>query len=117
MAAFAQFGSDLDASTKKQLDRGSRLVEVFKQPAAAPIPVEVQVGILWAVQNDFFDDIEAADAAAASRSLRDYLETQAEAAMTKIREQKKLSDELTEELRSALASWKDGYTSTAKKSA
>ena len=57
LAAFAQFGSDLDAKTKAKLDRGARIVELFKQPQYNPIAVEVQVAVLWAVQNDFFDDV------------------------------------------------------------
>src|SRR5271169_303873 len=57
LAAFAQFGSDLDAKTQAQLDRGKRIVEVFKQPQYNPVPVEVQAAILWTVQNNFFDDV------------------------------------------------------------
>src|SRR6202162_2727262 len=56
LAAFAQFGSDLDAATKAQLERGKRIVEVFKQPQYNPIAVEVQVAVLWAVQNGYMDD-------------------------------------------------------------
>ena len=57
LAAFAQFGSDLDAKTQAQIERGKRIVEVFKQPQYNPIPVEVQVAVLWAVQNGFMDDV------------------------------------------------------------
>src|SRR5512147_1739488 len=57
LAAFAQFGSDVDAKTQGILERGKRVVEIFKQPQFDPIPVEVQAGILWAVQNNFFDDV------------------------------------------------------------
>src|SRR5205823_375111 len=57
LAAFAQFGSDLDAKTQGILERGKRVVEVFKQPQFNPTPVEVQAAILWAVQNNFFDDV------------------------------------------------------------
>ena len=55
LAAFAQFGSDLDAKTKAQLDRGARIVELFKQTAFNPIAVEVQSSLIWAVQNGYFD--------------------------------------------------------------
>ena len=54
LAAFAQFGSDLDAKTKAQLERGARVVELFKQTAFNPIPVEVQSSLIYAVQNGFF---------------------------------------------------------------
>ena len=57
LAAFAQFGSDLDAKTQAQIDRGKRIVEIFKQPQYNPIPVEVQVAVLWAVQNGYVDDV------------------------------------------------------------
>ncbi len=57
LAAFAQFGSDLDAKTQAQLERGKRIVEVFKQPQYNPMPVEVQVAVLWTVQNGMMDDV------------------------------------------------------------
>ena len=57
LAAFAQFGSDLDAKTQAQIDRGKRIMEIFKQPQYNPIPVEVQVAVLWAVQNGYVDDV------------------------------------------------------------
>src|SRR5215467_15989526 len=57
MAAFAQFGSELDAKTQAQIDRGKRIMEVFKQGQYSPIPVEVQIGVIWAVQNGYVDDV------------------------------------------------------------
>jgi len=57
LAAFAQFGSDLDAKTKAQLDRGQRIVELFKQKQYNPLPVEQQVAVLWAMQNGYFDEV------------------------------------------------------------
>jgi F-type H+-transporting ATPase subunit alpha len=57
LAAFAQFGSDLDAKTQAQLERGKRIVEIFKQPQYNPLPVEVQAAVLWTVQNNFLDDV------------------------------------------------------------
>src|SRR5205085_4507942 len=57
LAAFAQFGSDLDAKTQAQLERGKRNVEIFKQPQYKPIPVEIQAAVLWAAQNGYFDDV------------------------------------------------------------
>ena len=72
LAAFAQFGSDLDAKTKAQLDRGGRIVELFKQPAYSPAPIELQVAVLFAMQKNFFDSIEIKKvvAAAAAKSAR-----------------------------------------------
>ncbi|MEM8550456.1 MAG: F0F1 ATP synthase subunit alpha, partial [Verrucomicrobiota bacterium] len=109
LAAFAQFGSDLDARTKAQLDRGARTVELFKQPAYSPKSVEVQVALLWALQQNFFDDIDVEKVVAASDSLRDYLETGKRPLLDKIRDQKKLSDELSEELKEAVEGWKSSY--------
>ena len=57
LAAFAQFGSELDATTQAKIDRGKRIVELFKQPQYSPIAVEVQVGVIWAVQNGYVDDV------------------------------------------------------------
>tara|TARA_Y100000994_G_scaffold239381_1_gene232947 strand:- start:625 stop:2148 length:1524 start_codon:yes stop_codon:yes gene_type:complete len=58
LAAFAQFGSDLDDATKAKLERGKRIVEVFKQPQFQPVAVPMQVAILWAVQNGYFDNVD-----------------------------------------------------------
>src|SRR3989475_2031183 len=57
LAAFAQFGSEVDAKTKAQIDRGRRIVEIFKQPQYSPVPVEVQVAVMWTVQNGYLDDV------------------------------------------------------------
>jgi len=91
LAAFAQFGSDLDAKTKAQLDRGARVVELFKQKAFNPIPVEVQTGLIWAVQNDYFDDIDAKQVVEATIALREFFETRGTKTMDKIRSEKALS--------------------------
>jgi F-type H+-transporting ATPase subunit alpha len=60
LATFAQFGSDLDAKTRAQIDRGRRIMEIFKQPQYDPIPVEVQVAVIWAVQNGYVDQTPVA---------------------------------------------------------
>ena len=57
LAAFAQFGSELDATTQGKIDRGKRIVELFKQPQYSPVAVDVQVGVIWAIQNGYFDDV------------------------------------------------------------
>src|SRR6186997_1116575 len=73
LAAFAQFGSDLDAKTKGKLDRGQRIVEVFKQPQYNPILVEVQVAVLWTVQNGLMDDVPVERIKDFQAKLTDYL--------------------------------------------
>jgi F-type H+-transporting ATPase subunit alpha len=57
LAAFAQFGSELDAKTQAQIDRGKRIMELFKQAQYNPIPVEIQVVVLWTIQNGYLDDV------------------------------------------------------------
>ena len=75
LAAFAQFGSDLDEKTQQQLDRGKRIVEVFKQNQYNPLSVPTQVVTLWAVQNGKFDDVEVEQVGDFKNQLREYLET------------------------------------------
>jgi len=111
LQAFAQFGSDLDARTKSQLDRGSRIVELFKQPQFSPKTAEVQVVVLWAAQNGYFDSIEVNDITSARNHLEEYLNTTKEALLARIREEKVLSEELAAQVKSTIESWKSGYTS------
>src|SRR5512136_2557331 len=75
LAAFAQFGSDLDAKTQAQIERGKRIMEVFKQPPYDPIPVEVQVAVLWTAQNGFIDDVPVEKVKDFQSKLTDYLKT------------------------------------------
>jgi F-type H+-transporting ATPase subunit alpha len=110
LAAFAQFGSDLDARTKAQLDRGSRTVELFKQPALNPIPMEIQVGILWAVQNDYFDSIPVKEMVGAKKSLQHHLETRGTQVMGKIATEKKMTDEVTALLHQTVKEWKSSWS-------
>jgi F-type H+/Na+-transporting ATPase subunit alpha len=106
LAAFSQFESDLDAATKARLDRGARIVEIFKQTAFNPVPVEVQTAVMWAIQNDFFDSIEVSKIAEAVVSLKEYLYTQGTEACNEIYTSGKLEDGTVEKLRSALEDWK-----------
>ena len=109
LAAFAQFGSDLDAKTKAQLDRGARVVELFKQTAFNPIPVEVQTSLIWAVQNGFFDTIEVSNIVSATINLREYLETRGTDTMEKIRKEKELSDSVVDSLTNLLKEWETSF--------
>ena len=76
LAAFAQFGSDLDAKTQAQIERGKRIMEVFKQPQYSPIPVEVQVAVIWAVQNGYMDDVPVERVKEFQTKLTEFLTTQ-----------------------------------------
>src|SRR5437660_2576991 len=75
LAAFAQFGSDLDAKTQAQINRGKRIMEVFKQPQYNPVAVEVQVAILWAVQNGFVDEVAVERVKEYQTKLSEFLTT------------------------------------------
>jgi F-type H+/Na+-transporting ATPase subunit alpha len=106
LEAFAQFGSDLDAATQRQLARGARLVEVLKQPQYQPVPVEKQVAIIYAVTNGHLDDIEVAHIRQWERDFLEYLEASHAAILKDIRTKKALDDELTGRLKAAIDAFK-----------
>src|SRR5438270_6012875 len=92
LAAFAQFGSDLDAKTQAQIERGKRIIEVFKQPQYNPMLVEVQVAILWTVQNGLMDDIAVDKIKDFQNKLMDFLTSRKSELMGRIAKEKALSD-------------------------
>src|SRR3984893_8651603 len=106
LAAFAQFGSDLDAATKARLDRGSRIVELFKQKQYNPIPVEEQVAIMWSMQNGYVDPVPVDRVKEFQGKLQDYLETRKESLLRSIREKKQLDEDLEAQLKAALDEFK-----------
>jgi F-type H+-transporting ATPase subunit alpha len=110
LAAFAQFGSDLDARTRRQLDRGARTVELFKQPAYSPKSVEVQVALLWGLQNGAFDDIEVGKIVSAAASLQSYLETGKRDLLDQILHKKKIDEAVAAGLQESIAAWKSAHT-------
>jgi F-type H+-transporting ATPase subunit alpha len=109
LAAFAQFGSDLDAKTKATLDRGQRIVELFKQTQYRPLPIELQVVVLWSMQNAYLDDVEVGHAKDFQTKLQDFILTRKESLLSKLREKGAINDELTAELKAALNEFKQGY--------
>jgi len=106
LEAFAQFGSDLDAATQRQLARGARLVEVLKQPQYQPVPVEKQVAIIYAVTNGHMDDVPAPHIRQWERDFLEYLEAQHPAVLSDLRTKKALDDDLTNRLKAAIAAFK-----------
>src|SRR5271154_2389132 len=90
LAAFAQFGSDLDAKTKAQLDRGQRIVELFKQIQYKPMPIEEQVAVLWAMQNGYFDEVPVDRVKEFQLKLQDFLTTRKTDALALIRDKKQI---------------------------
>ncbi|PYJ61724.1 MAG: F0F1 ATP synthase subunit alpha [Verrucomicrobia bacterium] len=109
LAAFAQFGSDLDAATQAKIERGKRIVEVFKQPQYNPISVEAQAAILWTAQNGYFDDVAVEKIKDCQNKLTEYLTTRKSALMAKLAKEKALSDALTAELKAAVTEFKQTY--------
>jgi F-type H+-transporting ATPase subunit alpha len=106
LEAFAQFGSDLDPATQRQLARGARLVEVLKQPQYQPVPVEKQVAIIFAVTNGYLDDVQVPHIRQWERDFIDYLESSHAAVLKDIRTKKALDDDLTNRLKAAITSFK-----------
>jgi F-type H+-transporting ATPase subunit alpha len=88
LQAFAQFGSDLDASTKKKLDRGARIVELFKQNQYSPLAMEMESIYLFAMQNGYFDDVAVADVKRFQAALGDFFNTRKSDLLDKIRNEK-----------------------------
>ncbi|RYD48602.1 MAG: F0F1 ATP synthase subunit alpha, partial [Verrucomicrobiaceae bacterium] len=109
LAAFAQFGSDLDAKTKAQLERGQRIVELFKQVQYNPLPVEVQAAVLWTMQNGYFDDVPVDKLKDFQLKLQDYFTGRRENILAGIRDKKQIDDALTADLKAALTEFKAGY--------
>src|SRR5213593_1604238 len=109
LAAFAQFGSDLDAATQAKIERGKRIVEVFKQPQYNPIPVEAQAAVLWTAQNGHFDDVAVEKIKDCQNKLTEYLTTRKSELTTKLAMEKALSDALTAELKAAVTEFKQTY--------
>jgi F-type H+-transporting ATPase subunit alpha len=102
LAAFAQFGSDLDSATKARLDRGQRIVELFKQIQYNPIPVELQVAVMWAMQNGFIDPVPVERVKEFQNKLQDFLQTRKESLLASIRQKKQLDAELEANLKATL---------------
>jgi len=109
LAAFAQFGSDLDAKTQALLERGKRIIEIFKQQQYDPISVEAQVVVLWTVQNNYFDDVPVDKVKDFQFKLTQYFHTRKPELLARILKEKAVSDEITAELKSAVGEFKQTY--------
>ena len=114
LASFAQFGSDLDADTKARLEQGVRIVEVLKQNQNAPVPVEKQVAILYAVTKGILSKVAAEDVRAYEDGLYTWIDTDAEGAavMQEISATGKLEADTEEKLKSALESYTENFINT-----
>jgi F-type H+-transporting ATPase subunit alpha len=109
LAAFAQFGSELDAKTQAQIDRGKRIIELFKQPQYSPIPVEIQVAAIWAVQNGYVDDVPVDRIKDFQDRWTEVLTTRKPELLQKIAKEKALSEALIAELKAAADQFKQTW--------
>jgi F-type H+-transporting ATPase subunit alpha len=110
LAAFSQFGSDLDPETQKQINRGKRLTEVLKQDQYQPLLVEQQVVILYAVINGCLDDVPVEKIRDFEKGLLKYCSTSHEKLLERIKTEKELKPDLEESLKKAISHYKEGLT-------
>ncbi len=109
LAAFAQFGSEVDAKTQAQIDRGRRIVEIFKQPQYHTVPVEVQVAVMWVVQRGYMDDVPVERIRECQAKLTDFLATRKKLLLARILREKALGDELNAELKETAEQFKQTW--------
>ncbi len=110
MAAFAQFGSDLDASTQKLLARGERLTELLKQDQYSPLQVEEQVCVIYAGTRGYLDSIAVRDVGRYEKELLSHLHGEHSSILTDIATEKKLTDDIEDRLKSALNKFTEGFS-------
>jgi F-type H+-transporting ATPase subunit alpha len=109
LAAFAQFGSDLDSKTKAQLDRGQRIVELFKQKQLSPLPVQQQVAVLWAMQNAYFDDVPVNRVKECQDKLNEFLVTRKSSVLDAIWDKKQIDKDVEALLKAATDEFKSTW--------
>ena len=109
LQAFAQFGSDVDAGTRKKLERGQRIVELFKQAQYNPYAVDVEVVVLFAMQKGYFDDVRVDKVKDCQQKLVEYFQTRKEDILAAILEKLAIDKELEEKLHGAIKDFKSTY--------
>ena len=117
LAAFAQFGSDLDKATLNQLNRGKRLVEILKQPQYQPLPVEKQVIIIYAATNGFLDAVAVEDVRAYEEQLYQFLDTRKPQLLSSLAEKKQIDDAIKTELNQAFKEFGEAFAAARKTAA
>jgi F-type H+-transporting ATPase subunit alpha len=117
LAAFAQFGSDLDKSTQDQLERGRRLTEILKQPQYQPMEVEKQVFIIWTVTNGLADDVAVEDLKRFEEELVKFAEGSHPAVLNTIRDKKNIDDDLKASMKEAIEDFKATRWESARSAA
>lgn len=109
LAAFAQFGSDLDKATKAKLERGARLVELLKQPQYRPMPAQEQVASIYAATNGYLDDVPVEKVRDFEDAFLSFMRDTKKDILDTIRDKKILTDELKASMNSAIEQFKQGY--------
>ena len=110
LQAFAQFGSDLDDATKGKIERGQRIVELFKQNQYTPLGLDLEVAILWAMQNGYFDDVEVKRIKECQEALEEFLSTRKTDLLELISDKKDLVDDVVSGLETALKDFKASWS-------
>jgi F-type H+/Na+-transporting ATPase subunit alpha len=113
LEAFAAFASDLDAASRAQLDRGSRLVELLKQPQYDPFPVEDQVVSIWAGSNGYLDDVPLEDVSRFEKDFLEFLRRSHGGILATIRETKALSDDTVTALKDAVEEFRGSFETSS----
>jgi F-type H+-transporting ATPase subunit alpha len=109
LAAFAQFASDLDEATRKQLDRGARVTELLKQPQYSPLPISLMAASLYAVNKGFLDDVDTKKVLAFEHGLHQFLKTSHAALLKKLDDAKAMDKDAEAELQGAIQSFKKSF--------
>ncbi|MGN6548450.1 MAG: F0F1 ATP synthase subunit alpha, partial [Pararhizobium sp.] len=110
MAAFAQFGSDLDAATQRLLNRGARLTELLKQPQFSPLKTEEQVVVIFAGVNGYLDKLAVSQVGAFEEGLLAYMRGEGRAILDTIRKEKAISDDLREKMKKAIDAYAKSFS-------
>lgn len=114
LSAFAQFGTDLDRATRERLDRGSRIMEILKQPQYNPVLLENQVLIIWAVTNGFLDDIPLEKCQEFERKYLEFMAKKYLQVVREIKEEKRISEDLFEKMKKAMTEFKSTWQEKIK---
>ena len=110
LAAFAQFGSELDPKTQAKIDSGKRIIEIFKQPQYSPVPVEIQVAVIWAVQNGYLADVAVERVKEFQAKFTEFLSTRKAELLERITNQRALNNDLVAALKVASEEFKQTWS-------
>ena len=109
LAAFAQFGSELDPKTQAKIDAGKRILEIFKQPQYSPVPVEIQIAVIWAAQNGYVADVAVERVKEFQSKFTDFLSTRKANLLERITREKALNNDLIAALKAASEEFKQAW--------